>query len=1051
MDYNQTVHLPQTDFPMRAGLPKREPELLNGKWEVETYHKLMKKNEGKPKFVLHDGPPYANGHIHIGTALNKILKDIIVKYKNMTGFQAPYVPGWDTHGLPIESAILKDKKIKRDELTDAEFRDKCRDFALNFVDIQRSEFQRLGVIGDWENPYLTLKPEFEAKQIQIFGKMAEKGYIYKGMKPVYWCPADQTALAEAEIEYADDPCTTLFVKFPVRDDLGKLGQYADLSKTYFVIWTTTPWTLPSNVALCVNAAEDYVKVESKGETYYLAAALCDTVLGEGEYTVLETYKGADLEGKEYEPLFDFVSPKEKCWYVVCDDYVTLTDGTGVVHIAPAFGEDDAQVGRRYDLPFVQFVDGKGHMTEETPFAGLFVKDADPKVLVDLESRGLLYDAPKFEHDYPFCWRCDTPLLYYARESWFIKMTAVKDDLIRNNNTVNWVPESIGKGRFGDWLENVQDWGISRNRYWGTPLNIWECECGHRHSVGSIEELRSMSDNCPDKIELHRPYIDAVTIKCPHCGKQMKRVPEVIDCWFDSGAMPFAQHHYPFENKELFEQQFPADFISESVDQTRGWFYSLLAISTLIFNKAPYKNVVVTGLVQDENGQKMSKSKGNAVDPFEALAKYGADAIRWYFYTNGAPWLPKRFSDKGVQEGQRKLMGTLWNTYAFYVLYANIDAFDATKYALEYDKLSVMDKWILSKMNSMVKSVDENLAAYAIPEAARSLQEFVDDLSNWYVRRSRERFWGKDMPQDKINAYMTLYTALVTTSKAAAPMIPFMAESIYQNLVRSLDKGAPESVHLCGFPEADERRIDAQLKRDMDLVLKIVVLGRAARNGSNRKNRQPLAQMFVKAEEELGDFYKEIIEDELNIKAVTFTQDVSAFTSYSFKPQLKTLGPKYGKRLGEIRTALMELDGSAAKKELDANGVLRLELQGGAVELAPEDLLIEMTQSDRYFTVEDGGVTVAIDTELTEALIEEGFVRELVSKFQTMRKEAGFHVEDHIRAYASGNRKIEALLAANSAQVGGDILADAVCTGSLAGYTKEWDVNGEAVTLGVERI
>lgn len=1018
-------------------------------WEDnQIFEKSIDSRRNGRTYTFYDGPPTANGKPHIGHVETRAFKDMIPRYHAMKGCMVPRKAGWDTHGLPVELEVEKllglDGKEQIEEYGLEPFIQRCKESVWKYKGMWEDFSHTVGFWADMEHPYVTYDNAYIESEWWALKNIWEKGLLYKGFKIVPYCPRCGTPLSSHEVAqgYKDVKERSAIAKFKVKDE-----------DAYILAWTTTPWTLPSNVALCVHPDERYVKVRMNGDgtVYYLAEALADTVLGEGAYTVLEAYTGRDLEYKEYEPLFAFVQPKEKCWYVVCDGYVTLTDGTGIVHIAPAFGEDDANVGRKYGLPLVQLVDAKGEMTKETPWAGMFCKKADKEVLRDLETRGLLFSAPVFEHSYPHCWRCGTPLIYYARDSWFIKMTEVKQDLIRNNNTVNWVPESIGKGRFGDWLENVQDWGISRNRYWGTPLNIWECECGHRHSVGSIEELRSMSDNCPDKIELHRPYIDAVTIKCPHCGKQMKRVPEVIDCWFDSGAMPFAQHHYPFENKELFEQQFPADFISESVDQTRGWFYSLLAISTLIFNKAPYKNVVVTGLVQDENGQKMSKSKGNAVDPFEALAKYGADAIRWYFYTNGAPWLPKRFSDKGVQEGQRKLMGTLWNTYAFYVLYANIDAFDATKYALEYDKLSVMDKWILSKMNSMVKSVDENLAAYAIPEAARSLQEFVDDLSNWYVRRSRERFWGKDMPQDKINAYMTLYTALVTTSKAAAPMIPFMAESIYQNLVRSLDKGAPESVHLCGFPEADERRIDAQLERDMDLVLKIVVLGRAARNGSNRKNRQPLAQMFVKAEEELGDFYKEIIEDELNIKAVTFTQDVSAFTSYSFKPQLKTLGPKYGKRLGEIRTALMELDGSAAKKELDANGVLCLELQGGAVELAPEDLLIEMTQSDRYFTVEDGGVTVAIDTELTEALIEEGFVRELVSKFQTMRKEAGFHVEDHIRAYASGNRKIEALLAANSAQVGGDILADAVCTGSLAGYTKEWDVNGESVTLGVERI
>ena len=1025
----------------------REKETEKFWRENDIFKKSMENRKEGETYTFYDGPPTANGKPHIGHVETRTIKDMIPRFQTMKGKYVPRKAGWDTHGLPVEIEVEKllglDGKDQIEAYGLEPFIKKCKESVWKYKGEWERMSERVGFWADMDDPYITYDNRYIESVWWSLKQIFDRGLLYKGYKVVPYCPRCGTALSSHEVTqgYKEVTEDSVFVRFKIKGE----------ENAYFYAWTTTPWTLPSNVALCVGPDFEYCRFRAKdGSEGIMARALLESVMGEG-MEILATMKGSELAGMEYEPLYRFIEPEKPAWRVITGDYVTLTDGTGIVHIAPAFGEDDANVGRKYGLPLVQLVDAKGEMTKETPWAGMFCKKADKEVLRDLETRGLLFSAPVFEHSYPHCWRCGTPLIYYARDSWFIKMTEVKQDLIRNNNTVNWVPESIGKGRFGDWLENVQDWGISRNRYWGTPLNIWECECGHRHSVGSIEELRSMSDNCPDKIELHRPYIDAVTIKCPHCGKQMKRVPEVIDCWFDSGAMPFAQHHYPFENKELFEQQFPADFISESVDQTRGWFYSLLAISTLIFNKAPYKNVVVTGLVQDENGQKMSKSKGNAVDPFEALAKYGADAIRWYFYTNGAPWLPKRFSDKGVQEGQRKLMGTLWNTYAFYVLYANIDAFDATKYALEYDKLSVMDKWILSKMNSMVKSVDENLAAYAIPEAARSLQEFVDDLSNWYVRRSRERFWGKDMPQDKINAYMTLYTALVTTSKAAAPMIPFMAESIYQNLVRSLDKGAPESVHLCGFPEADERRIDAQLKRDMDLVLKIVVLGRAARNGSNRKNRQPLAQMFVKAEEELGDFYKEIIEDELNIKAVTFTQDVSAFTSYSFKPQLKTLGPKYGKRLGEIRTALMELDGSAAKKELDANGVLRLELQGGAVELAPEDLLIEMTQSDRYFTVEDGGVTVAIDTELTEALIEEGFVRELVSKFQTMRKEAGFHVEDHIRAYASGNRKIEALLAANSAQVGGDILADAVCTGSLAGYTKEWDVNGEAVTLGVERI
>lgn len=1027
---------------------EREKEVEKFWRENNIFEKSIETHKEGETYTFYDGPPTANGKPHIGHVETRAFKDMIPRYHAMKGCMVPRKAGWDTHGLPVELEVEKmlglDGKEQIEQYGLEPFIQKCKESVWKYKGMWEDFSQTVGFWADMEHPYVTYDNNFIESEWWALKKIWEKGLLYKGFKIVPYCPRCGTPLSSHEVAqgYKDVKERSAVAKFRAKGE-----------DAYILAWTTTPWTLPSNVALCVNPAESYVKVRMNddGTVYYLAGALADTVLGADAYTVLETYTGKDLEYKEYEPLFDFVHPAEKCWYVVCDSYVTLTDGTGIVHIAPAFGEDDANVGKKYGLPLVQLVDAKGEMTKETPWAGMFCKKADKEVLKDLEIRGLLFSAPVFKHSYPHCWRCGTPLIYYARDSWFIKMTAVKDDLIRNNNTVHWTPNSIGKGRFGDWLENVQDWGISRNRYWGTPLNIWECECGHRHSVGSIGELKAMSDNCPDEIELHRPYIDAVTIRCPHCGKQMKRVPEVIDCWFDSGAMPFAQHHYPFENQELFESQFPANFISESVDQTRGWFYSLLAISTLIFNKSPYKNVVVTGFVLDENGQKMSKSKGNAVDPFEALETYGADAIRWYFYTAGAPWLPKRFSGKSVQEGQRKLMGTLWNTYAFYVLYANIDNFDATKYTLDYDKLSVMDRWILSKMHSMVKTMDAELADYAVPEAARALQEFVDDLSNWYVRRSRERFWGKEMPQDKINAYMTLYTALVTVSKAAAPMIPFMAESIYRNLVCSLDKAAPESVHLCSYPEADESRIDAELERDMDLVLKIVVLGRAARNGANRKNRQPLAQMFVKAGEALDTFYREIIEDELNIKTVEFTQDVSAFTSYLFKPQLKTLGPKYGKHLGEIRTALSELDGSAAKKQLDAEGALTLALPSGEVTLAPEDLLIETTQSERWFTVEEGGVTVAIDTLLTPELIEEGFVRELVSKFQTMRKEAGFEVEDHIRAFAAGNEKIETLLDANRVQVSADVLADAVTVGSVSGYTKEWNINGETVTLGVERV
>lgn len=1013
--------------------------------ENRIFEKSIDSRKEGETYTFYDGPPTANGKPHIGHVLTRAIKDMIPRYQTMKGHQVPRKAGWDTHGLPVELEVEKllglDGKEQIEEYGLEPFIEKCKESVWKYKGMWEDFSGTVGFWADMEHPYVTYDNDFIESEWWALKQIWEKGLLYKGFKIVPYCPRCGTPLSSHEVAqgYKDVKERSAIVRFKVKDE-----------DAYILAWTTTPWTLPSNVALCVNPDEFYVKVENEGMVYYMAEALVETVL-KGETKILERYVGKDLEYKEYEPLFDFVHPSKKCWYVTCDRYVTLTDGTGVVHIAPAFGEDDANVGRNYDLPFVQLVDAKGQMTSETTWAGTFCKDADKPILIDLEKRGLLFDAPAFEHSYPHCWRCGTPLIYYARDSWFIKMTAVKDDLIRNNNTVNWIPESIGKGRFGDWLENVQDWGISRNRYWGTPLNIWECECGHRHSVGSIAELKEMSPNCPDDIELHRPFIDEVTITCPHCGKQMKRVPEVIDCWFDSGSMPFAQHHYPFENKDLFEQQFPADFISEAVDQTRGWFYSLLAISTLLFNKAPYRNVVVLGLVQDENGQKMSKSKGNAVDPFEALAAHGADAIRWYFYSNSAPWLPSRFHDKAVKEGQRKFMGTLWNTYAFFVLYANIDDFDATQYKLEYDKLSVMDRWLLSKMNSLILEVDNHLGHYRIPEAARALQDFVDDMSNWYVRRSRERFWVKGMPQDKINAYMTLYTALVTVAKLAAPMIPFMTESIYRNLVCGLDHSAPESVHLCGYPKADEQMIDKKLEEDMDTVLKVVVLGRAARNGSAMKNRQPLAKMYVKAEDEVGEYYKEIIEDELNIKSVEFTNDVSNFTSYSFKPQLKTLGPKYGKQLGEIRTALSNLDGSAAKKQLDSTGVLKLALSSGEIELAPEDLLIEMTRSEKYYSVEDGGITVAIDTELTDALVEEGFVREIISKLQTMRKEADFNVMDHIYVYVKGSEKITSIMQRNLPVIENDTLADALNLDKLDGYTKEWDINGETATLGVKRV
>ena len=1033
----------------------REKEVEKFWEDNQIFQKSMEEREGSPMYTFYDGPPTANGKPHIGHVLTRVIKDMIPRYRTMKGYEVPRKAGWDTHGLPVELEVEKmlglDGKDQIEKYGLEPFINKCKESVWKYKGMWEDFSSTVGFWADMEKPYVTYDNNFIESEWWALKTIWDKGLLYKGFKIVPYCPRCGTPLSAQEVAqgYKDVKERSAVVRFKVKDE-----------DAYILAWTTTPWTLPSNLALCVNPKEDYVKVKAAdGYTYYMAEALLDTVLGrlaeEGQaaYEVLERYKGKDLEYKEYEPLYQCAADaaekqRKKAFFVTCDEYVTLTDGTGVVHIAPAFGEDDANVGRNYDLPFVQLVTEKGEMADSTPFAGLFVKKADPEVLKDLDAKGLLFDAPKFEHSYPHCWRCDTPLIYYARESWFIKMTAVKDDLIANNNTINWIPESIGKGRFGDWLENVQDWGISRNRYWGTPLNIWQCECGHMHSIGSIEELKSMSDNCPDDIELHRPYIDDVTIKCPECGKEMHRVPEVIDCWFDSGSMPFAQHHYPFENKEIFEKQFPAQFISEAVDQTRGWFYSLLAISTLLFNKAPYQNVIVLGHVQDENGQKMSKSKGNAVDPFDALQQYGADAIRWYFYVNSAPWLPNRFHGKAVMEGQRKFMGTLWNTYAFFVLYANIDEFDASKYTLEYDKLSVMDKWLLSKLNTLIKTVDDNLANYRIPESARALQDFVDDMSNWYVRRSRERFWAKGMEQDKINAYMTLYTALVTVSKVAAPMIPFMTEQIYQNLVRSVDKTAPESIHLCDYPVVNEDYIDTELEANMENVLKLVVMGRACRNTSNIKNRQPIGQMFVKAEFTLPEFYQEIVADELNVKNVKFTDDVRDFTSYSFKPQLKTVGPKYGKMLGGIKKALDTIDGNAAMDELNANGSLKLDIDGQEITLFKEDLLIDTAQIEGYVSENDNGITVVLDTNLTEELLEEGFVREIISKIQTMRKEAGFEVMDKIRVTYTGSEKAENIFAKYAESISGEVLAEEVTKAEPAGYVKEWKINGEQVTMGV---
>ena len=1041
------------------GFVDREKKTLEFWKENHIFEKSMEQREGSRVYTFYDGPPTANGKPHIGHVLTRVIKDMIPRYRTMKGYYVPRKAGWDTHGLPVEIEVEKllglDGKDQIEQYGIAPFIDKCKESGWKYKGMWEDFSGTVGFWADMEHPYVTYHDDYIESEWWALRQIWDKGLLYKGFKIVPYCPRCGTPLSSAEVAqgYKDVKERSAIARFKV------VGEDA-----YILAWTTTPWTLPSNVALCVNPEYTYAKVKAAdGYTYYMAKELLDTVLGKlakdgaPAYEILETFTGKELEYKEYEPLFDCavdVCKKQgkKAYYVVCDTYVTLTDGTGVVHIAPAFGEDDSKVGKKYDLPFVQLVDSKGNMTAETPYAGVFVKKADPMILDDLRAKGLLFDAPKFEHSYPHCWRCDTPLIYYARESWYIRETAVKDDLIRNNNMINWIPESIGKGRFGNWLENIQDWAISRNRYWGTPLPIWECECGHRHCIGSREELYKMSgDEKAKTVELHRPYIDEITIKCPECGKEMHRVPEVLDCWFDSGAMPFAQYHYPFENKELFERQFPAQFISEAVDQTRGWFHSLLAESTLLFNKAPYQNVIVLGHVQDEHGQKMSKSKGNAVDPFDALKKHGADAIRWYFYSNSAPWLPNRFHDDAVIEGQRKFMGTLWNTYAFFVLYANIDNFDPTKYTLDYDKLSVMDKWLLSKLSTLIKTVDTDLDTYKITETARALDNFVDELSNWYVRRSRERFWTPGMEQDKINAYMTLYTALVTVSKVAAPMIPFMTDEIYRNLVCSVDKTAPISVHLCDFPVANESYIDSKLEERMEDVLDIVVLGRACRNTAQIKNRQPIAKMYIKADYTLPEYFTDIIADELNVKSVEFANDVSAFTTYSFKPQLRTVGPKYGKYLGKIRELLSSVDGNAAMAELKANGVLVLDLGDAKAELTEEDLLIESAQKHGFASNSDHGVTVVLDTNLTPELIEEGYMRELVSKIQTMRKESGFEVMDNIRVYISGSEIIKDIVRKNFDEIKGEVLAKDVVFDTEFATSKNWDLNGQQVKLGVEKL
>ena len=1025
---------------------EREKEILEF-WRTHgIVEKATTEREGCEVFTFFDGPPTANGRPHIGHVETRAIKDLIPRYKTMKGYQVTRKAGWDTHGLPVELEVEKalgiNGKPQIENYGIEPFIQKCKESVWKYKTEWEQMSDRVGYWADMKHPYVTYEDNYIESEWWSLKTIAEKGLLYKGHKVVPYCPRCGTALSSHEVAqgYKDVTETSVYVKFKVK------GQ----ENTYLLAWTTTPWTLPSNVALVVNAVEDYVYAVKDGVTYILAQALCAKVLGD-ETEIAKTVKGQELVGMDYEPLYPFAGQtKQRGWYVVADSYVTLTDGTGIVHTAPAFGEDDARVGRENNLPFVQMVNTQGRFIDAvTPWAGMFVKDADPLIVEEMRQTGKLFAAVPYTHSYPFCWRCDTPLLYYARPTWFIKMTAVRDKLVANNRKVNWYPDNIKEGRMGNFLENVIDWGLSRERYWGTPLPVWQCECGHQHVIGSIEELKSMSSNCPDDIELHRPYIDKVTIKCPECGKEMHRVKEVIDCWFDSGSMPFAQWHYPFENQDIFKKRFPADFISEAVDQTRGWFYSLIAISTLLFHKAPYRNVIVLGHVQDKEGRKMSKSKGNAVDPMEALQKHGADAIRWYFYENSAPWLPNRFHDDAVQEGQRKFMGTLWNTYAFFVLYANIDNFDATKYTLDYDKLPVMDKWCLSRLNTMVKDVDYDLSNYRVTEAAKALEEFVDELSNWYVRRSRSRFWAKGMEQDKINAYMTLYTALVTTAKAAAPMIPFMTESIYRNLVCSIDKNAPESVHLCDFPKANEAHIDQELEKNMGEVLEIVVLGRAARNEANIKNRQPIGRMYVKAPVVLPDFYKEIVEEELNVKEVVFKDDMEAYLTYSFKPQFRVLGPKVGKKMGAIQKALKAVNGHKAKEELDTTGKLVVALPDGDVTLLPEDVEVTMAQTEGYNCQRYNGVTIALETTLSEELLEEGFVREIISKVQTMRKENGYEVTDHITVGLKGNEKLEGLVKKNEQFLKDITLADSVTYDETAGHEKEWNINGEMVTLSVK--
>lgn len=1022
----------------------REKEVVEFWKKNNIFEKSMENRKDGENYTFFDGPPTANGRPHIGHVLTRVIKDIIPRYRTMKGYHVLRKAGWDTHGLPVELEVEKSLGISgKPQIEDygiEDFVKKCKDSVFTYQSEWEEMSDRVGFWADMNNPYVTYHNDYIESVWWALKQIWDKKLLYKGHKIMPYCPRCGTSLSSHEVAqgYKDVKENSLIAKFRVKG----------MENEYLLAWTTTPWTLPANVGLCVNPSETYAKIETEGEIYILAKALLDSVI-KTEYTILSECIGTELCGTEYEPLYTFLEPEGgKKNIVVADNYVTMSDGTGIVHIAPAFGEDDSRVCKENGMAFVNHVNTQGKFVEATgEWAGLFVKDTDKLVIRDLKDRGLLFEVIPFEHSYPFCWRCDTPLLYYACDTWFIKMSAVRDRLLANNDTVNWMPDNIKHGRFGNFLENVIDWGLSRSRYWGTPLPIWECSCGHRECIGSIAELKEKGINVPDDIELHKPYVDNVHLKCEKCGGEMKRVSEVIDCWFDSGSMPFAQWHYPFENEELFKQNFPADFISEAIDQTRGWFYTLIAISTLLFDKSPYKNVIVLGHVQDKNGQKMSKHKGNVVNPWDVLNKQGADAARWYFYSNSAPWLPNRFFDEAVSEAQRKFLGTLWNTYAFYVLYANIDNFDPTKYTLEKSKLTLLDKWILSKLNGVIRTVDKNLEEYKITESARAIQEFTDELSNWYVRRSRERFWVSELTEDKICAYMTLYTVLVEFSKVCAPFVPFMTEMIYRNLVLNVDKNAPESIHLCDFPKADPELDFAEIEADMDAARRVVILGRACRNAANIKNRQPIAKIYVQTSDEIGGVYRDIILDELNVKEIEITDNAGAFISYNFKPQLKTMGPKYGKLVRPIFEEVNRLDGAEVMAKLNGGETICLTVDGADVEIGKDDVLVETLQKDGFVSDSDAVYTVVLDTNLTPELIEEGFVREILSKIQTMRKDSGFEVQDNIKVGFCGSDKIAGIIENNKAEISAQALAVSIDRAGV-GDMKEWNINGEKVSIGI---